>query len=439
MSHRDRIYGKKRIVSWQEFLLLESAEETSDSTLTKLFKALGSALSSSWLIFPAIKGLLMAYDLIWGKKPTKVRLIFPGEDWEEYALELIKGFGIFTGIFKDTGEAIETVKSLAKQGVKADEFVVGSHGNGKLLLMPSKRSETSFPEFLEESKKILKPDTTIFFTACHGADDLLTLVKAANDLEQGVYGSKGIYNYVTNSSEKGYYYCNPHELRAGGYIPVEDYEYPDNFEVVTPGEDRAEVIILGAYGKKNRKDGNSKMGEFTMRISDAGLKKLGWSVKTPGELYFPIPDEKIFVTSESYSIPMDPDDKFYDLYLEGKVFRYKIAFRTWDFFVPGSEKETISNLKRNGYHKLAALAEAGDAKISDKEKRGNFGVLLKDAIEKGEIVILDNNGDDVTKRPRIKPHEKKTKEEMNSDRYLLECGACKKIKSSPISWLEPTK
>lgn len=157
------------------------------------------------------------FDLLSKKKPQeikKVRLIFPTSDWEQIALNFLKKLGIITGIFTSLDSAKKFIKGLAKKGVKTDEFVIGSHGNkGMLLVTKIGEKELFDNDFLLHFKSIIHPGTKVFFTACYGADYLDSLKDAAEKLGVGAYGSAGIYNYITNESEKGYYWCSPQSFQ----------------------------------------------------------------------------------------------------------------------------------------------------------------------------------------------------------------------------------
>jgi hypothetical protein len=156
------------------------------------------------------------FDILSKKKPDemkKVRLIFPTQNWEQIALNFIKKLGIITGIFTSLDSAKNFIDKLARKGVKTEEFVVGSHGNIGMLLVTQEGEKMSFNnEFLLDFKKVIHPGTKVFFTACYGADYLDSLKDAAEKLGVGAYGSAGLYNYITNASEQGYYWCSPQKF-----------------------------------------------------------------------------------------------------------------------------------------------------------------------------------------------------------------------------------
>jgi hypothetical protein len=168
----------------------------------KLTNYLGNPGSILWII-------LKVHNAFWGSKGKKIRLIFPSrKDWEIETVKLFKRLGVITTLFKSVPHAIATVNALAAKGVKATELIIGSHGDGQLLVIPADRNYRFNDNFMAALKNIITTQTKVFFTACHGADYLYTLVTAANQIGvNGVYGASGIYNPATNTAEKGFYYC----------------------------------------------------------------------------------------------------------------------------------------------------------------------------------------------------------------------------------------
>jgi len=177
-----------------------------ETILLALYKKLTNYLDNPGSILWII---LKVHNAFWGSKGKKIRLIFPGgNDWEIETVKLFKRLGVITTLFKSVPHAIATVNALAAKGVKATELIIGSHGDGQLLVIPADRNYRFNDNFMAALKNIITPQTKVFFTACHGADHLYTLVTAANQLGvNGVYGASGIYNPATNTAEKGFYYC----------------------------------------------------------------------------------------------------------------------------------------------------------------------------------------------------------------------------------------
>jgi hypothetical protein len=150
------------------------------------------------------------------KTIKRIRLIFPGNNWEVIALKLVKTLGVVTGVFTNIETANRFINGLVSKGVTADELVIGSHGQYGQLLSPKQGDSYYFDNsFLKSFKPLVHKGTKVFFTACHGADYLDSLKDASEKLGVPVYGSAGIYNYITNASEKGFYLCFPAKFETG--------------------------------------------------------------------------------------------------------------------------------------------------------------------------------------------------------------------------------
>ena len=158
----------------------------------------------------------------WAFGGVRLRIVFPANDWEATANDILQNMGIISGHFKTYQEGVDYLKEFAATGVLVDELVFGSHGDGKRLIMPqegaSTFTDTYVPaELMAEAKKIIKSDTIVFFTACYGGTKILaTACKIADALNHDIYIAHGIYNYLTNTSgesawdnEKGYYLIKP--------------------------------------------------------------------------------------------------------------------------------------------------------------------------------------------------------------------------------------
>ena len=150
------------------------------------------------------------------KTIKRVRLIFPSHNWEVIALKLVKTLGVVTGVFTNIETATRFINGLVSKGVTADELVIGSHGRYGELLAPKQGESYPFDNsFLKSFKPLVHRGTKVFFTACNGADYLDSLKDASEKLGVPVYGSAGIYNYITNASEKGFYICFPAKFETG--------------------------------------------------------------------------------------------------------------------------------------------------------------------------------------------------------------------------------
>lgn len=177
------------------------------------------------------KGVSMANSMIKAITPNKIKkvsLIFPIKSWEFFVNKIFKALGIVTGVYNSLDEAIKFIQTLKSQNVKVDELIIGSHGTyGTLLMTMKERLRYTFDNsFLESIRGVIHNRSKVFFTACRGADYLDGLKDAAEKLGTGVYGSAGIYNPVTNQSQKGFYYCSPEAIPQTGSVinPIETKE-----------------------------------------------------------------------------------------------------------------------------------------------------------------------------------------------------------------------
>jgi len=137
-------------------------------------------------------------------------LTFPKEGIETIGATLAKVFGVVSGVFTNSSDAINKIEKIKqKTNQKLDEFVIGSHGSGKELFMSqSGEQPEALVNILNAAKPLIDSNTKVFFTACYGADSLKRLTDASKQLGGiGVYGSAGVYNYLTNKSQNGFYYC----------------------------------------------------------------------------------------------------------------------------------------------------------------------------------------------------------------------------------------
>ncbi len=177
-----------------------------EGMLLALYKLLNLRLSQP---LSELRAIIRVHTAIWGEGGKIIRLIFPGgNDWENETVSLFQNVGVITAPYKSVPNAIAAVNALANKGVKATELIIGSHGDGDLLVMPADYNYSYNDDFMYACKNIVTPRTKVFFTACYGAKHLYTLVKAANQLGVNrVYGASGIYNPATNTAENGFYYC----------------------------------------------------------------------------------------------------------------------------------------------------------------------------------------------------------------------------------------
>lgn len=156
------------------------------------------------------EGQIAFLDKIPTKRIEKVALLFPQGVWyEELGAWFLNFYGIVSGWFRSLAEALGYVNKLAEKGVVTNQLVIGSHGSGGQLLITQKEGYFYYDnKFILDIKKIIDSKTTVFFTACQGANYLELLKDAADKLGVGAYGAMGVYNYISQSSERGFYWCS---------------------------------------------------------------------------------------------------------------------------------------------------------------------------------------------------------------------------------------
>ena len=123
---------------------------------------------------------------------TKVRVGYPQEDWEYFVFEQLKDFGIVNGIFRNLEESKKWWDAYPTSP-KLKHLFIGSHGSaGKIITLESGKVQLFSEEFLGPIKPHVDKNTKVFFTACHGADDLVALKKASEYLGCDCYGCEGV-------------------------------------------------------------------------------------------------------------------------------------------------------------------------------------------------------------------------------------------------------
>lgn len=327
------------------------------------------------------------------KKPSdikKVRLIFPIYKWEEIALRLIKSLGIVTGIFKSLSSAKKFIETLKEKGVKVDEFVVGSHGNvGQLLTTRKEQDRFQFDNtFLDSFKDILHSGSKVFFTACYGADYLDSLKDAAERLGVGVYGSAGIYNYITNESEKGYYWCSAKKFQKPKQMELLPWIYRNDLTIIFSNE-MLSYRIRFAKIKITIKD-----EVFNKKISPFSFKS------------------KVDERGMGYSWVRD------DFYTSRVKLQLALKIRE---HLDSIEKDSKGN--SFFYRKLEELL--------NKKNKFWSGYIREKFLSDEIVVEIELNGKMINVKslpPVVIPDE-------ITNEYLLEKGLCKKVNGSPISWV----
>jgi len=345
--------------------------------------------SGTWNPFSLFNGMIKS---ITPTRVKKVSLIFPLQSWEFFVNKIFKALGIVTGVYTSLADALKFVQTLKSQNVKVDELIIGSHGKRGALLMTQKDSSNmvsnpySFDNsFLEGIRGIIHNRSKVFFTACHGADFLDGLKDAAEKLGTGVYGSAGIYNPVTNQSEKGFYYCSPKQI-------------PQSNSSINPIE-----LDNKGYISLHIKDKYETFGNLPYSIK---FNNSVFGVAVP-----PINGQ----TSDSYlldtnSSPFRKDGE------EIFVFDFLFLKLVLDNIVKsGLKDQAMGNLKKMG--------------INSKQSLINY---LTSKINSGEIVFevkLNNAFINIKKLEKIRENK------QINNKFLLTNKFCTKVDGSPISWL----
>jgi hypothetical protein len=352
--------------------------------------------------------------------------------------------GIITGVYTSLSSAISFVNTLIKKNVKADEFVIGSHGGGsELLITQSKGDNFTFNNsFLNSFKPLIHSNTKVFFTACYGADNLSMLKNAAETLGIGVYAASGEYNYITNKSEQGFYWCSPSK---------------------TPQLTNRDEVITKTYGINNnqRQDYNvffifALPTTFNSSMDDYFSENRAYITIKDGVFDKSIPKKIV--------IPLDPPVASfgrnlspYNEYSDKSYYAWKDVY---DVFDEKQEKFAYSLITQkivdigyvvyNGISKLIEKNEIiGDTKknnvILRKQKKLYglglgpnvtwFNKLIKEKIESNEILIhvmINGKRTNIKSIPVIKiPNQKKI-----TNKFLIDNAFCKKVPNAPISFTD---
>ena len=329
-----------------------------------------------------------------GKKPgvvEKVRLIFPKNNWEKLGLSLLRSFNIFTGYFESLSEALRIVGDMSKDGVKTKELVIGSHGGGEQLLMTKSGEDYKFDNsFLDDIKQIVTPSTKVFFTACHGADNLEMLKDAAEKLGVGAYASKGIYNFVTNESEKGFYWCSPNSFELPTYDTI-------NSPLNSVDEQKKQGLIQVQY------------------LSDVPQSGATVNVSTSifGEPINITIDSSFFKTS-SYG---------------GGTYKKGKHLNNWDIYLVFEISEYIQKLMDSGSNPDVDNKLFNNYRQQLKKTPNMKGFIVDEFIN--DRIKINIDGVDVK---TLKPF--KLPAQIGDD-FLLNNNLCRKVENSPVSWIEP--
>ena len=373
----------KILIKESQYKKILSEQFNWDNVTTTVQSFLSGAAKISNPINISYYFLKLGLSIFGVDKLKKVRLIFPLKDWEMTSVNLMKSLGIVTGVFTSLTDAVKYCNTLVSKGVKVDEFVIGSHGKARNLLI-TKASKYGYFDtaFLSSFKPLISQNTKVFFTACHGADYLLTLKNAADELGVTTYGSQGIYNYVTNESEKGFYWCSTKptkkfDITNGQILPTYKIYYNTITDIWIPNLDKNEVDAI-----------------VTIDPKLFGIK---------------FDTKKLHLTSDKYPRTINYDKN------GQPIDAYSFYLNTGDL------------LDRKKYNEL-----------SDKGIKGYigdyFGKTIFNNITNGRVKIEFVTKNGLINLTSLKPLQAKSKNDVTND-YLLKNKICGKMSSSPISWL----
>ena len=372
---------------------------------------------------------------LFGSDPTKVRLIFPQKNWEKIGNYLMKKFGVITEFFESLSQAISKVKEISKSKINVKELVIGSHGSEGTLLMTESEGGFYFDNtFINELKTIVNPNTKVFFTACSGADYLDSLKDAAERLGVRVYGSAGIYNYITNESEKGFYYCEPTKIAFksisddGKIRPVSIDNIPASVEIENMGYEyfpqHSIYLDVTSEGGEKQTSGDVKR-EFMITIpkelmlEDLKLTKIitnqkgGYSEYNDDNLFF----KKSAVRDQQLI------SKF-NISIHSILFEY---LKTRPDLIKKGKSSKDKNIKDLFTNEFKTNFSNSD---SDEEIIDSYRILK--AFDNGLVKIFYKNKQN--KWVDVKTIKPYIKEGIDND-FLLKNGYCRKCSAPPISWI----
>ena len=165
----------------------------------------------------------------------KLRIIFGSDSTSQQKIaRKFEKLKLVTKSFTSVLDAIRYVEDLIEKGVNnLEEVVIGSHGTntGLRLVKSASGDETEVDKFEGDDKvykydeallkaitPLINPSTKVFFTACYGADQLRSLVHAANILGVTVYGAAGVsapgLNRILQKFSNKIFKCKPSNSEA---------------------------------------------------------------------------------------------------------------------------------------------------------------------------------------------------------------------------------
>lgn len=341
------------------------------------------------------KEQIVFLDKIPGERIKRVALLFPQKNWyEELGSWILDKLGIVSGWFRSLSEAVGYVKKLEEKGVITNQLVVGSHGSGGELLITQKDGYFYYDnQFILDIKKIIDSKTTVFFTACEGADYLEVLKDAAEKLGVGAYGAAGLYNYITQSSEKGFYWCSSNPIDQNVLQQQMVEEKPLVF-------DGSRILLKVPITSTNSDDYVDITGTMKFRNNSLfGIPMTDVNFPIKGNLFAQNKLKKTFGGVQYY---FDLQDKFYENFPKDRKDKL-------DFSGLMTKVQKTKNINLN------------DSRVFKQFFYSNL-ISVELNLPSGKVNIED-----------LKPFN--TNENI-SNKFLLKNNYCKKVEKPPINWID---
>ena len=180
------------------------------TALTALSVGLLGGVATATLYAIALVGFFKYF----ATNATKVRIGFPQEGWEYVVQKAAQTLGVFSGVFRSLDENARWWSDYPSSAGKVKTLFIGSHGKaGHIITLPTKLGGNGSVElfddrFLAPIKPHLDANTKVFFTACHGANNLAALKLASEYLGCECYGCEGM-GWGGKGCEHNAWRCDP--------------------------------------------------------------------------------------------------------------------------------------------------------------------------------------------------------------------------------------
>ena len=186
-------------------VILESKKETKSEIINKI-----SSLKS----VVEVNNYFDELNNTYAPESKKLVLIFPGYGQYNIVAGMIYLSKINGYVFTSINDCINLINKLSSKGKSYEQIYIGSHGGGReglLYSIDDKDNSSLLNGLVGSLAKITIPGKTkIIFSACNAADSTGYFMKRIAELTNSyVYASEGTYDWVMNSSERGFWLCPP--------------------------------------------------------------------------------------------------------------------------------------------------------------------------------------------------------------------------------------